>query len=108
MLINMEPACFSLISFTKGPGLRPPQPICFWPALGESNGFSGSVYISTLPLSEYIIGMQMTSIEDYPGRSGSWHKAGGSSRLAEAGVRSWFWSYSSGLEPGGEQKQDND
>ena len=44
-----------------------------------------------------IIGMQI--IYDYPGRSGSWHKADRSSRLVEAGVRSWFWSYSSRLEP---------
>ena len=28
--------------------------------------------------------MQMTNIDDYLGRSGSWHKEGGSSWLAEA------------------------
>ena len=55
-----------------------------------------------------IIGIQMMSINDYPGRSGSSHKAGRSSRLAEAGVRLWVLSYSSRPEPGAEQKQDND
>ena len=47
---------------------------------------------------------------NYPGRSGSWHKEGRSSRLAEAGVRLWCLSYSSRTEvaAGGRQKQDND
>ena len=35
--------------------------------------------------------MQIISIYDYLGRSGSWHKVGRSSRLAEARVMSWFW-----------------
>ena len=38
------------------------------------------------------------SIDDYPGRSGSWHKVGRSSRLAEVGVRLWFWSPEPGAE----------
>ena len=51
-----------------------------------------------------IIGMQI-SIDDYPGRFGSWHRAGRSRRLAVAGVRSWFWSYRSRQEPGAEREE---
>ena len=54
-----------------------------------------------------MIGMQI-SIDDYPGRSGSWHKAGRSSRLAEDGVRSGSGATAPGRSPeqrGGEQKK---
>ena len=48
------------------------------------------------------------SMDDYPGRSRSWHKAGRSSRLAETGDRLCCQLRRSPEQRGEEQKQDKD
>ena len=46
----------------------------------------------------------MINIDDYLGRSGSWHRAGRSSRLVEARLRLWLLSYSSRLQAGAQSR----